>query len=267
MICNKRLFKLITFSMMFISIIIAYFSSVYLKDVTLNNLLKDDSKKSSELTFEILYTKMQEGWSREELHTVIDRLNNLRPGLEVHTYRSKDVEELFGVIHSEERNFKDPLIQKALNGEIVSTQIKNNKIRYIRPILLKQECITCHSNAKLGDVTGVIDMTFPQSGTSTVLNDIFANFLIVTITFIIVLFVIIQFLMTEFFFNPVARFVSGVKNLEESENYFDGVTCVPKTYEIYMLEKTFNNLSRKIYIALEKLKSKNKLLEKYKKSD
>lgn len=255
------------FSMMIISIIIVYFSSIYLKNVTINNLLKDDTKKTSELTFEILYTKMQEGWSREDLSPIINRLNNLRPGLEVHTYRSKSVEELFGVASSEKEGYKDPLIQKALNGEEVSTQIKDNKIRYIRPILLKQECITCHSNSKVGDVNGVIDMTFPQSGIAEPLNNVVTNFLVAAILFIIVLFIIMQFFMSEIFINPILRFINGVKNLEENENYIDGITCVPKTYEIYMLEKTFNELSQKIYTALEKLQFKSNLLEKYKNND
>ena len=254
-------------SAMLISILIVYFSSMYLKDVTINNLLQDDAKKTSELTFEILYTKMQEGWSKEDLHPIIDRLNSLRPGLEVHTYRSKRVEELFGAVHSEKEGYKDPLIQKALNGEEISTQIKDNKIRYIRPILLKQECITCHSNAKVGSVSGVIDMTFPQSGIAAPLNNVVTNFLVAAIIFIIVIFIIMQFFMTEIFINPILRFINGVKNLGENENYFDGITCVPKTYEIYMLEKTFNDLSQKIYTALEKLKFKNKLLEKYKNND
>ncbi|MFA6191161.1 MAG: PAS domain S-box protein [Sulfurimonas sp.] len=263
---NKKLFLKIIAIMGLLGIIFAYFSSTYMRNMALSNLAEDDAKKTSELAFEVLYTKMQEGWAREDLYKIVARLNNLKEGLEIKTYRSTVVEELFGAVETEKNGLRDPLVQKGLKGETLFITTDDNNIRYIRPMIVKQECITCHYNAKAGDVNGVIDMTFPSNDIRIPLDKIITYFLIFTIIAIIVTFFIFQFLMTRIFINPISTFVTSIKAVKESQDYAKSVTCTPKTYEIYMLEKTFNELLAKVNSTLEKLRSKNKMLEEYKKA-
>jgi len=265
-VSSKKLFLQITSFLFLISIFLAYYSSTYMRDIALNNLAEDDAKKTSELAFEILYTKMQDGWAREDLYKIIHRLNNLKPGLEIHTYRSTLVEELFGKVDAEQEGIKDPLIQKALKGETLFLTTDNNKMRYIRPMLVKQECITCHYNSKVGDVNGVIDMTFPHNDIKIPLDTIIYYFLIFTIIAIILTFFIFQFLMTKTFINPITIFVKSITDVKNSGDYSTGVTCTPRTYEIHMLEKTFNELLEKVNMTLEELRYKNKILEEHKKA-
>jgi PAS domain S-box-containing protein len=234
--------------------------------MALNNLAEDDAEKTSELAFEVLYTKMQEGWGRDDLYKIVKRLNNLKPGLEIQTYRSPLVEELFGRVDTESKGLQDPLIQKALKGETLFITDNSDHIRYIRPMVVKEECITCHYNAKVGDVNGVIDMTFPPDDISIPLDSIISYFLLFTIVAIISTFFIFQFLMSRIFITPISTFVDSIKEVSKSENFAKGISCAPKTYEIHMLEKTFNELLAKVNSSLEELRSKNKMLEEYKKA-
>jgi len=263
---NKKLFFKIIFVMLAIGVVFAYFSSSYMREMALNNLAEDDAEKTSELAFEVLYTKMQEGWAREDLYKITNRLNRLKPGLEIKTYRSPLVEELFGKVESEQAKLNDPLIQKALKGETLFITTDDKKIRYLRPMVVKEECITCHYNAKVGDVNGVIDMTFLPNDIKIPLDSIISYFLIFTIVAIITTFFIFQFLMTRIFINPIAIFVQAIKNVKEKQNFSEGITCAPKTYEIHILEKTFNELLSKINETLEELRAKNRMLEEHKKA-
>lgn len=263
---SKKLFIRITSVLFVVSIALTYYSSIYMRDVAFNNLAEDDAKKTAELAFEVLYTKMQEGWAREDIYKIIDRLNGLKPGLSIHTYRSALVEELFGSLPSEKNGKKDPLIQKALNGETVFFTTDDKQIRYIQPLMVKQECITCHYNAKVGDVNGVIDMTFPYTDIQIPLDSIITYFIIFTIIAIILTFYIFQFLMTKVFLSPIATFSESISKVKKSKVYSKGISCAPQTYEIHVLEETFNDLLCQINDALEELKYKNKILLEYKKA-
>lgn len=263
---SKKLFIRITSILFVVSIALTYYSSIYMRDVAFNNLAQDDAKKTAELVFEVLYTKMQDGWARDDLYKIIDRLNGLKPGLSIHTHRSTLVEELYGKVPSQENITDDPLIRKALRGETIFVTTEDEQIRYIEPLIVKKECITCHYNSKEGDVNGVIDMTFPNEDIKIPLDSIITYFIIFTIIAIILTFFIFQFLMTKVFLSPIAKFAESISSVKKSKMYSKGISCAPQTYEIHLLEETFNGLLVQINDTLEELRYKNKILLEYKKA-
>ena len=263
---SRKLFLKITLILFTVSIIVVYFSSIYMRNVAFHNLAEDDAQKTSELAFEVLYTKMQEGWAREDLYKIIDRLNNLKPGLKIQTYRSDLVKELFGEVEAESAGLRDPLVQKALKGETQFLAMGNHTIRYIRPMVVKQECITCHYNAKVGDINGVIDMTFPQNDIKISLDSIIIYFLIFTVIAIILTFFIFQFLMTRTFINPITLLVESIKKVKDSGDFSEQISYEPKTYEMYILGDSFNALLAKVEDTMQVLREKNKMLEEHKKA-
>ena len=76
-------------------------------------------KKHAQLVFETMNTRMQEGWTKRDLDKIIiDRLEIVRRGMQISSYRSPQVEELFGVIIENKKIIEsDPLVIKAMNGE------------------------------------------------------------------------------------------------------------------------------------------------------
>ncbi len=62
-----------------------------------------DAKKTSKLIFEALFSAMQKGWNREDVHEVIDRLNRVDANMKVHVYRSEVVASRFGEIEEDKQ--------------------------------------------------------------------------------------------------------------------------------------------------------------------
>jgi PAS domain S-box-containing protein len=261
---NRSLFLKIIFVMLIVGFVFAYYSSNFIKEFATDNLAQEDAKKTSDLAFEVLYTKMQEGWNKDDLNQIIQRLNKMKAGLSIKTYRSTLVEELYGEVKSEQKD-KDKYIQKALQGEAIFFNDKTT-VRYINPIFVKQECIQCHPNTKVGDVNGVIDMTFPVNDIKIPLEQIVNYFLLFTIIAIIATFFIFQVLINKIFIKPISSFVSSIKELTNTKNYNKIVSTNSKTYEMSILEDSFNELLAKVNFTIEQLNTKNKMLEEYKKA-
>jgi len=266
LITNKKLFLRVLFIYFFSALVVGYSASLYLKKEALNKLIEDHAEKTSSLVFKTIYTKMQDGWVREDIDKVVKSLNDIDPNLKINIYRSRLVEELFGKIDSGNQRFNDPLIQKALNGETVFATIDNNKIRYLKPIIIKQECIKCHVNTKEGDVNGVIDMVFPPTDIQAPLDSIFTYLFIFIVIAIVITFFILAFLISKMFISPLSRFVNQIKNVQENDMHLEEVKYVNQTYEMHMLEKSFNELLSKVNKSLEKLGAKNKTLHEYQKA-
>lgn len=266
LISARVLFLQITFVTLSVSLLIVYLLSSYFRDTAIESLTQYDAQKTSELTFEIISAKMQEGWTRDDLHAIIAKLNTLRDGQEIYTYRSTLVEELHGTVTSERISSKDALVQRAFDGETILQKLENEKIRYVRPILVKKECITCHYNTQVGDINGVIDIRFPVNDIHAPVDNVISNFLLMSLIAIVVIFIILYLLITKLFIEPISRFADKVNKVKDEGVYSDGISSAPKTHEIYMLGKTFNELSQRVHETLEKLKFKNKILEEYKKA-
>ena len=160
LITNRKLFMIVISVFVFLGITVTYLLSGYLKQIALFNLAQDSAKKTSELVFEVMYAKMEKGWDREEMLTLIQRLNQLKSGMDIRVYRSTKVEELYGTVPGEAEHISnDPFLKRALEGEILFLpEADSGDVRYIYPLTVRQECLACHTNVKVGEVNGVIDM-------------------------------------------------------------------------------------------------------------
>jgi len=72
----------------------------------------------------------------------------------------------------------------------------SNTLRMIEPMLATNDCIACHANQKVGDVIGVIDLSYSMDESYLDIYDITFNNLIITsilgiITIIIIFFILI----------------------------------------------------------------------------
>lgn len=263
---SKLLFK-ITMILFAVGLTVVSLASYFTRDFALKKLTEVDARHTSELVFEVLYTKMQDGWSREDLYKTIDRLNSFKPGLEIRTYRSALVEEQFGKIKSEENKTNDSYILRALAGETILSPIANtNRMRYLRPMLVKAECVSCHTNAKVGDVNGVIDMTFSDEDMSVPLDVTMYSFLVFTMISMMAIFFVFKYVMNAIFVKPMSMFVGEIKKATDSSDYSEEVVCNPKTYELLVMGEAFNALLVKVRATLQSLKTKNKSLEEHEKA-
>lgn len=247
LISNRALIIRIILILITTSIIAIFFSSTYLKKIALNNLGEDDAKKTSELIFEIMNTKMQEGWGKNDLNIILDKLEHIREGLQVKSYRSEKVEDILGV-HKEDKKTisNDILIQKALAGEKQFLIEEDGSIRYLYPMKVRQECITCHYNTKVGDVNGVLDIKYPPNEIKISLDILIQYSLIFFISFIIICFMVLFIVINKKIINPIVMFSNKINEIAHDADLSKRSDIKSNIKEINLLENNFNLLLEKI---------------------
>ncbi|NVJ92130.1 MAG: EAL domain-containing protein [Methylocystaceae bacterium] len=145
-----------------IAIVIVINLSHVVHDKAISDLAREEARQTSRLIFQSLYSAMKKGWDKKEIEETIDRLDNTLPDLSIHVFRGYIVNKQFGTLPGQaETVANDPALQKVLkSGEEALIPTKQN-IRFLFPLKAEQECLSCHTEAKVGDVNGVIDISYP----------------------------------------------------------------------------------------------------------
>jgi diguanylate cyclase (GGDEF)-like protein len=116
------------------------------------------SRLMAQVTFNSMYELMSTAWNRAQLESFLasmQRATSESP-TNVRILRGKPVEEVFGVIAQDMPD--DVLRQALLDGEVRQSQ-HDTLIRYVFPLRAEQKCLSCHTNAAVGTVLGVIDVS------------------------------------------------------------------------------------------------------------
>jgi len=79
--------------------------------------------------------------------------------------------------------------------EIVKEVYKNNthSLRVLRPMIASQDCIMCHANQQVGDVVGVIDLTFSLDQSDNMISSTIISILSISLIFIIITIMVVFF--------------------------------------------------------------------------
>ena len=254
LITNKRLIFKITF-LIFISCIVSILiSAMYLKQTALSNLAEDDARKTSELIFETINTRMKEGWAKDDLNKIISRLEHIRKDLKVFSYRSKHVEELFGVNTKDEKTVQNDInIQKAMNGEKQFIIQEDGSIRYLYPMIVSSECLSCHTNVKVGDINGVLDISYPPSEIKISLDSMTSYLIVFFVLAMFIVFYILFFVINIKMVKPIVVLTDEIINVSEAGDFNKEVFVKTNIKEIKQLQFSFNKLLKTINEYYDKL--------------
>lgn len=254
-ITNKSLILRIVMTILFFSVIILFVSTEYLKKTAVNTLASDDAKKTAQLVFETMNTRMQEGWTKKDLDGIIQRLEVVRKGMKISSYRSTQVEELFGVVKKDhDKVSSDPLIQKAMNGEeIFMVDDKTGEVRFLYPMHTMTECNHCHINAKDGSINGVLDISFPQSDIKISLDTISLYLIIFFILFLLLFAYLFFILINKKMVQPIVQLTNNIKTIQESKDLTKRVKINTNIEELGVLQNSFNQLLITIKYYYDKL--------------
>lgn len=243
-ISNKALIFRIILLMLVISITILIVSTEYLKKTAVDNLAGDDAKKTAQLVFETMNTRMQEGWTKGDLEKIIDRLQIVRKGMNIASYRSPQVEELFGTIPGEHEKIQnDPMIQKAMQGEeIFYVDEDTGIVRFLYPMIAKNECNHCHINAAQGSINGVLDITFPQSDVKISLDSITYYMISFFVVFLLLMAYLFYTLVNKKMVQPIVTLTNSIQQIEQSKDLEKQVQMDTNINELNILQNSFNSL-------------------------
>ena len=254
-ISNKTLVLRIVLSVLLVSLLILVISTEYLKKSAVNNLASDDAKKTAKLVFETMNTRMQEGWTKQDLNQIIERLEIVRDGMQIASYRSAQVEELFGQVPEDKKiSDSDPLIIRAMNGEeIFQINDDNGEVRFLYPMRTTNQCNKCHSNAVEGSINGVLDVRFPQSEIKISLDAIFVYVIMFFIIFLLVIAYLYFFIVNKKMVEPVVQLTNNILEIQSSKDLTKRVSINTNIQELGLLQDNFNSLLITIKYYYDKL--------------
>ncbi|NMF99012.1 bifunctional diguanylate cyclase/phosphodiesterase [Aromatoleum toluolicum] len=116
-----------------------------------------DANTFAEMTFQSMFQLMRTGWTRTQLEEFIRAIERSvdKTKHQIAIYRAPRVTELFGEI--KQREMDAAILEVIASGE--SRRIDQGpEVRFINALRAEAECRQCHTNAKPGEVLGVIDV-------------------------------------------------------------------------------------------------------------
>jgi diguanylate cyclase (GGDEF)-like protein len=257
----------IIFTTLFFTLISAYAYSEYVKKNAIATLAHIDAKKTSILIFEALYSAMQKGWSKNDINEIITRLNKTDPNLQVNAYRSTLVAQLYGDIEKDKKaRVSIEPVNKAMRGEESLIISNSNYINYYYPVLATKDCLSCHTNAKVQNVLGVIEISYPVNDLKVSLNEMVNFFILFIVVFSLVIFLVIFAKLNKYLIKPIRNFSSVIKNITNSNDMTTRVHVNDNIEEIDSIKEVFNSMLDSIehqfyYDNLTGLKNRRKLTE------
>jgi diguanylate cyclase (GGDEF)-like protein len=248
----KRLIAKTVIISLVTSLSVAFLYGLYIKKRAIDDLARIDARKTSRMAFEALYSAMEKGWSKKELDAIILRLNKVEPKMRINAYRSPIVAELFGE-HRTDKQIRehDPLVMRAMKGEEVLSG--DDDIRYLYPIVVKQECITCHTNAHIGDINGVIDVRFPVGNLKISLTTMINSFIVFFVLFTIIIFGFLYYKLNALLVEPLKQFLLMIQEIISKNDMAKRVSLKTKILEVKNIENYFNKMLDSIQDYYEKL--------------
>ena len=272
---NKTTYAKITariiFFTLFFTLIGTYLYSGYMKRSAISNLSEVDAKKTSKLVFESLYSAMKRGWNKDDLNEIISRLNTVENNMKVVVYRSKLVANLFGEIKEDKfQRENNNLVKNAMTGRELLNIHNDDFIEYHYPVVAKDECLKCHINAKVGNVLGVIGISYPIEDLKISLNKMINFFILFIVVFSLIIFIAIFIEFDKYLIKPIKNFASVIQNIISSNDMTKRVDVNDNIEEIDSIKGVFNTMLDSLehqfyYDALTGLENRRRLTEELEK--
>ncbi|MGE4296322.1 MAG: GGDEF domain-containing protein [Campylobacterales bacterium] len=232
-------------------IVIAY--GIYLQAQMLDSHARSEARKTSKMAFEALYSAMSKGWTQEEITPIIQRLNAVDPVLKIDIFRTSVVSAQYG-LRRDTRAPDGPLLE-AMGGEELLMVEGPAKMRFLYPVVLKRECLSCHSNAKAGQVAGVIDIHLPFSVLSFSFERIFNVLLLVFVVMLCGVFVFLYFYLRRHLVDPLKKLIEKIREIIASEDLTRSLHLKSSVKEVKDIEEGFNHLTASLHQSQERLKA------------
>ncbi|PKN14181.1 MAG: diguanylate cyclase, partial [Deltaproteobacteria bacterium HGW-Deltaproteobacteria-24] len=204
---KKLILKSIIITLL-ITLAIAFIYAHVMKKEAIETLTKVDAKKTTQLVFETLYSAMSKGWDKQDL----------------------------------EARTKNPFIGRALHNEEIFNLIDESTIEYFYPVVAKQECMQCHTTAQVGNVLGVIEISYPIVDLKVSLSSLINFFVVFVIAFSGIVFIALFIKLYKHLVKPIKNFVQNVNQISNNKDITQRVNVENEIHEIHSMQEVFNNM-------------------------
>ncbi len=166
-------------------IVIAIISAFLLSNFT-NRIIKTSSMVTSsyiaDQTFNTMYQIMSKGWNEKQVLSFMAALKKSSKNekmLKVMIFRGDIVKKQFGAVTQPKEN---DIIKRAFAAKKPIHKTVNGKEIFAYPLIANQLCLKCHTIEKVGDVNGVVQVSFNPSFLTNEFRDYY--FLILFLIFL-----------------------------------------------------------------------------------
>jgi len=233
----------IIFTTLIATLISATIYGEYLKKNAITDLAHVDAKKTSMLVFESLYSAMQRGWNKDDLNEIISRLNKVDADMKVSVFRSEKVASLYGeILKDKSIRDSDENVKIAMEGKELLNISDIDFIQYYYPVVAKKECLSCHANAKVNDVLGVIDISYPIDDLKISLSEFINFFIVFIICFSLVVFIVVFFKLNKHLIRPIKNFSNAIVHITTSKDMTKRVEVNDNIIELDSIKGIFNTM-------------------------
>lgn len=190
-----------------------FFMSSFIERRAINDLAHEDARQTSELIFQSLYSAMRKGWDKAEIREIITRLNKTLPEASIRVFRAPPVINQFGEIPGEaDVRARDPLLMEVMTRGRDVLIHKENTLRYLYPVVVKEECLACHQ-AQVGQVNGVVDVTFPINNLKVSLGFVIRSVILYFAVVLSIICIAVYFKLRFFVAFPITQFVALIDEI------------------------------------------------------
>lgn len=150
----------------------------------------------------------------EVIKKAIDEANKIEGVAGITIYRNDKISELFGL---ENMKPTDPdIISQFDKPNPINFDTKINGVhtlRLVRPIIARDECLSCHSNSKLNDVMGVMDLYYSLNEIDKDLQEKSLMFLMIFIILLVITSFVVIFALRKIVTNPILELQDRAREL------------------------------------------------------
>jgi len=219
-------------------------------------MAKADGQRIAHLVFEHFYSVMRKGATRGEIDDLVHHIQNQLPNYEVTIIRGEPVVRQFGERPGQAAlRDGDPLLAEVLKtGEDYSVTT-GGTLRYLFPARVTGECATCHSQAQIGEINGVIAVSVPLVALEGPLAAFAYPLMYLALGLVTTLLFVTFLILRSRVSQPIVELADHVSDISRAADYYRDVVlgdAWPK--EIRGLAANFNGLLGQVRASQAKLR-------------
>jgi len=178
--------------------------------------------------------------SSDVIHKAEEDARNIKGVVDLKVAQSKELIELFAT--KKDFTTNKFVLQSMINKkeQFIESNINNNHtMRILKPMVATTECIFCHTNQIVGDVIGVVDLTFSMNESDEDLYAILKNNIIIA-TLLAWFTITVIFFLIRYISKPIECLKESIDDLSTTSN-IDKSLKIKSNDEIGEVAISFNN--------------------------
>ncbi len=162
-------------------------------------------------------------------------------------HKSQAIIDMFGLKDSISNDtLIKSLYKKPKERKLNVTRNGKHTIRLLKPLVTDSECLACHATSNIGDVLGVMDLTFSMDSVDLNIKNSSIKFFVIFVLFLLLIVLLVLFILKKIIGNPIALLLDRVKDLSSGDGDLTKRVDIQSSDEIGEVAKEVNNFIEKI---------------------